>query len=59
MNIFDIDITDANSTMYKAWASPDLFPKERQPVLQNWHPEDLVAFVGGGYAKSEYTKEGK
>lgn len=35
--------------MYRAWVWPDAYPKERQPVLKNWDPEDLEAYCG------EYT----
>lgn len=41
--------------MYQAWAAPDLFPDEPQPVLSNWHPEDLAAFVGGTYTQPKGT----
>lgn len=37
--------------MYRAWVLPDEFPNEKQPRLENWHPEDLVAYCGGVYAK--------
>jgi hypothetical protein len=29
------------SSMYRAWAYPDSYPEERQPVLKNWPKEDL------------------
>ena len=36
----------ARIDMYRSWVHPDLYPKERQPVLQNWSPEDLWAYCG-------------
>lgn len=54
-NVFDVGAVIARSDMYKAWVAPDLYPYERQPVLQNWHPEDLVAYCGGEYAKASYN----
>lgn len=55
-SIFDIGAVGVRHDMYKAWAAPDIYPDEPQPVLRNWHPEDLVAYVGGEYAKSAYNK---
>jgi hypothetical protein len=52
-NIFDPEVLDARAEMYKAWVTPDLFPDQPQPVLKNWHMEDLIAYVGGAYAKYE------
>lgn len=37
--------------MYLSWTFPDLFPGQPQPKLQNWHPDDLIAYIGGEYAK--------
>lgn len=34
------------SEMYRAWAIPELFPKEPQPRLENWSDEDLEAYCG-------------
>lgn len=48
-SIFDAGVVQVNGSMYQAWAVPDLFPDEPQPVLSNWHPEDLAAFCGGVY----------
>lgn len=36
----------ARSEMYRSWLVPDLFPLERQPVLKNWHAEDIEMYVG-------------
>lgn len=58
-SIFDIGAVDQHQQMYKAWAAPDIYPNEPQPVLSNWHPEDLVAYCGGEYAMAAYTKEEK
>lgn len=57
MNIFDIDAVSVCGTMYQAWVMPELFPEERQPVLTNWDPEDLVAYCGGGFAKLAYANK--
>jgi hypothetical protein len=53
VNIFDIGSVSAQQEMYQAWTMPELFPDERQPVLRNWHPEDLAAYCGGQYTKFE------
>lgn len=45
-SIFDIAFSDER---YQAQVMPDLFPDQKQPVLNNWHPEDLEAFCGGEY----------
>lgn len=47
-SIFDIAFSDDR---YQAQVMPDLFPNIRQPVLSNWHPEDLPAYCGGQYTK--------
>lgn len=55
-NIFDIGAVGVRHDMYKAWVVPDLYPNEPQPVLKNWHPEDLAAFCGGEYTqRKEYA----
>lgn len=33
-----------------------LSPYEKPYRLENWHPEDLIAYVGGGFAKEAYSK---
>lgn len=33
-----------------------LTPYEKPYHLENWHPDDLVAFCGGIYAKEAYSK---
>lgn len=55
-NIFDVGAVIVAGDMYRAWVAPDLYPNERQPRLENWHPEDLIATCGGQYAKAAYTK---
>lgn len=42
-NVFDSGIK--LPLMYRAWVFPDLFPDERQPVLKNWHPDDLEDYA--------------
>lgn len=54
VNIFDIGAVSVVQEMYQAWVMPELFPDERQPVLANWHPEDLAAYCGGQYAERNY-----
>lgn len=39
--------------MYPAWVFPEMIPFERQPRLDNWHKEDLVAYCGGEYVKED------
>ena len=51
VNIFDIGAVSVEQEMYQAWVMPELFPDQRQPVLKNWHPEDLAATCGGEYTK--------
>lgn len=38
-----------HSEMYRSWVYPDIDPEQRQPVLKNWHTEDLAAYCGGVY----------
>lgn len=54
-SVADIGAVGVHGNMYEAWAFPDLHPEEPQPVLGNWHEEDLVAFCGGEYAKKAYA----
>ncbi len=49
VNIFDIGALEVRGEMYEAWVMPELHPDEPQPVLSNWHPEDLAAYCGGTY----------
>lgn len=56
LNIFDPGAVNSHAAMYQAWVVPDAFPEERQPVVRNWHPEDLVAYCGGSYATVAYSK---
>jgi hypothetical protein len=35
--------------MYRAQVFPEMYPNEKPMLLQNWHPEDLAAYVGGEY----------
>lgn len=54
-NVFDPGGLDVHSRMYQAWAVPSAFPDEPQPVLKNWHPEDLIPYCGGEYAVAAYS----
>lgn len=47
VNIFDIGAVDQHNEMYEAWVFPELHVNQPQPVLSNWHPEDLAAYCGG------------
>ena len=50
MNLFDSEFSAiVSADMYRAQVAPDLYPDERPMRLENWHPEDLAAFVGGEY----------
>lgn len=45
--IFDPEFSSlVHSDMYRAWVHPDVFPRERQPVLQNWGEDELEEFCG-------------
>lgn len=35
------------SEMYRAQIFPELFPHEREMMLENWPQEDLEMYVGG------------
>jgi hypothetical protein len=55
-NIFDGSFNGAGrSEMYRSWVTPELFPGQPQPRLENWSPDDLVAYCGGEYAKAAYA----
>lgn len=57
-NIFDETFNGMpRSEMYRAWMISDLFPNERQPVLSNWHPEDLEAYCGVYDTPTRYWME--
>lgn len=55
VNIFDIGAVSVQADMYQGWVMSDLFPEEPQPVLKNWHPEDLAAYCGGVYTVTRST----
>jgi hypothetical protein len=44
-----MDVFELGDPRYAAQVMPELFPKERQPVLANWSEEDREMFCG------EYT----
>lgn len=47
-SVFDAEFSGCpRSEMYRAWVSPEMFPKEKQPQLELWCREDLEMFVGG------------
>ena len=46
MNVFDTGVGLQRVEMYRAWVFPDEFPRERQPVLGNWHTDDLRDLSG-------------
>jgi hypothetical protein len=55
-NIFDMTYGSMpGGTMYQEWVVPGTHPdqKNKQPVLKNWHPEDLAAYVGGDYTTTK------
>lgn len=35
--------------MYRAWVFPELFPDEKQPLIENWSQEDREMYCGGEY----------
>jgi len=46
-NIFDPQFSGMpHIDMYRSWVFPDLFPKEKQPLLRNWSADDIAMFVG-------------
>lgn len=55
-NIFDGTFNGMGaSEMYRSWVMPELF-QGPLPILENWPEDDLVAYVGGEYAKAAYAK---
>lgn len=58
LNIMDMFFNGAGrSEMYRAQVFPELFKHQPAMRLENWSWDELVAFCGGDYAKTEYTKE--
>lgn len=55
-SIFDIDVVDVHASFYQGQVAPDLYPDEPQMRVENWHPEDQVAYAGGEYAKAAYAQ---
>jgi hypothetical protein len=53
-NIFDAAVVSTNQHEYQCQVFPEIDPTVRQPVLGNWHPEDLVPYCGGEFAKLAY-----
>jgi hypothetical protein len=53
-NIFDTGVTIARTEMYQGQVLPELFPDERPMRVEQWDPEDQVAYCGGSYAKVAY-----
>lgn len=64
----DYDVRDHNDQEYLQFLIEDgdkdeaatnellLTPYDKPYRLENWHPEDLVSYVGGIYAKEAYTQ---
>jgi hypothetical protein len=55
-SIFEVPFSGIpRAKMYQAAVIPDEFPHERPMLVNQWHPEDQVAYCGGEYAKQSYT----
>jgi hypothetical protein len=53
-NIFEVPWSSMPcASMYQEWAIPGSNPGEKQPVIENWHPEDKAAFLGGQYTEAK------
>lgn len=50
-NIYDHTFSGLASGMYREWVGLEDEEQTRPARLENWHPEDLIAYVGGQYAK--------
>lgn len=48
LDLFEGSIND-RTDMYRAQVFPELYPDEKPMLVENWHPEDREAFVGGEY----------
>jgi hypothetical protein len=56
INIFDMPFSGMpRAQMYQAQVVPEEFPHERPMLVDQWHPEDRVAFCGGSYATQSYN----
>lgn len=49
--IFDPGAVADHAAMYQAQIVPELFPRERRMMVEQWHPEDQEAYCGGVYVK--------
>lgn len=57
-SVFDSGFNGSpRSEMYRSWVTPELFPGQPQPRLENWTEDDRVAYCGGEYAKAAYQRE--
>jgi hypothetical protein len=52
-SIYDISFTGLGGGMYRKWVGLAGEVNDQPARLENWHPEDLEAFVGGSYTKKE------
>ncbi|QFG10419.1 hypothetical protein KIV65_gp49 [Mycobacterium phage Anthony] len=51
-NLFDGTFNGmAGSEMYRAQLVPDLFPKAKPMLVDNWSDEDREMYCGGQYVK--------
>jgi hypothetical protein len=50
LDLFEGEIND-RTDMYRAQVFPELYPNEKPMLVENWHPEDRAAFVGGEYTE--------
>lgn len=48
-NISDITFAGLGGGLYQEWVGLTDEEQARPARLENWHPEDLAAFVGGEY----------
>ena len=39
------------SDMYRAEVIPDLFPRQKRMLIENWPQQDLDMYVGGRWSK--------
>jgi hypothetical protein len=52
LDLFEGEVND-RSDLYRAAVFPDLYPDEPRMLIENWHSEDLAAYVGGEYAEGD------
>lgn len=54
-NIYDMLFAGLGGGIYREWVGLADEDQTRPARLENWDPEDLVATVGGEYAKESYA----